>query len=491
LQYVQALPGAAQSSLGRRAGLGAAWVLLAFAISRLLGFATNLVLARLLSPSDFGVVGFAMVTIGAFTLLQDLGTPAAIIYGRRDVREVGGTALTINVAAALLLFGGVALAAPWLAQFGGHEAIGPVVNVLALGLVISSLGSVQNALLVKELALRRKFLPDVVPLIASGVASIGLAMLGFGVWSLVYGYLAKSLATTLLLWWLSSVRPWPRLNRSVAVELLGYGQHVSLTSLIGFATLNVDYLIVGRYLGSTELGLYTMAFMMATLPAKAISELASKVTFPAYARLQGDAAAMTRLFTQVLGTIAPISILIALAISITAPLYVPILLGEKWAGIVVPLQVLSAFAALQSIGYNFPAAYKAIGRPSLLWKLNLLKLVLEVPPMLLVVSAGVTGIAIVHVAAEAAMLPIYVVVLARSVDLPAARFWRPLVPTMLASAAAGLVVALAWVLPPETAASAGPQIGVALAAMAAYGIVMAAADRRIVKVARARLVLAR
>jgi lipopolysaccharide exporter len=401
------------SSLERRAAGGALWVLLAFAASRLLGFATNLVLARLLSPAEFGVVGFAMVAIGAFTLLQDVGTPAAIVYGRRDAREIGGTALTINLGAALLLFGVLAVAAPSLALLGGDEAIGPIAIALALGLVISAAGSVQNALLVKELALRRKFVPDVVPLILSGVLSIALALAGFGVWSLVYGYLARAAATTSLLWWLSSVRPWPRFDRAAAAELLGYGRHVSLSTIVGFATMNIDYFLIGHFLGPTELGLYTMAFVIATLPSKATAELAVKVVFPAYARLTDDGAALWRLFGRVLAIVGGLSLPIALALGVGAPYFVPLLLSEKWAAIVPPLQVLAVLGLLQSIGYNFPAAFKAIGRPGALWKLNLVKLALVGPGMFLVVHDGITAVAVIHVVSEAVVLPIYAILLAR------------------------------------------------------------------------------
>src|SRR5262245_3343787 len=369
-------PSSGGVSVARQAAGGAVWVLLAFGLSRLLAFVSNLVLARLLSPTEFGLVSYAMIAIGAFTLLQDLGTPAAIVYGRRDVREVGGTALTINVLAALVLFLVLAVAAPQLSALEGDAAIGPILTALALGLVISAFGSVQNAAMVKELALRRKFLPDVVPLIVSGVASIVLALVGYGVWSLVVGYLVRAVMTTLMLWMLSPLRPWPRLNMAIAGELLGYGQHMSFSAVLGFATVNVDRFIVGHFMGASELGLYAMAFVIATMPCKAISELATKVVFPAYARLADDREAIVRFMTRVMRITGAVTVPIGLAIAVPAPGYVSLLLSSRWSGMVVSLQLLAILGVLQAIGYNFPAAYKALGRPSALWKFNLLKLVL-------------------------------------------------------------------------------------------------------------------
>jgi PST family polysaccharide transporter len=475
------------SRIARRAGQGAFWVFLAFAVSRGLGFATNLVLARLLSPTEFGLVSFAMVAIGAFTLLQDLGTPAAIVYGRREVGQVGGTALTINLAAAVALLLLLALAAPELAALGGDAAIGPIVTALAAGLVISAIGSVQGAALVKELALRRKFLPDVVPLIASGLVSIGLAVAGYGVWSLVVGYLFRTVTATLMLWLLSPLRPWPRFDRAIARELLGYGQHLSLSTIVGFATVNADYLIVGHFLGATELGLYTMAFQIATLPCKAIAELAAKVVFPAYARLGDDPEAITRLATRVMSLICIVAVPLGIAIAVPAPGYVALLLSQRWSGMVGALQVLSIFGVLQAVGYTFPAAYKALGRPNALWKFNILKLALVVPPWLLVVTNGIGAISTVHVLAEAAVLPLYAAVLARYLGVPVGRLWRALRPPLAGGLAAGAVVALAYTTPFLSTIAREPRGSFALTAvaLAAYAVVLMALDPGALSLARA------
>jgi O-antigen/teichoic acid export membrane protein len=474
------------TSVARQAAGGALWVLLAFALSRLLAFGSNLILAKLLSPTEFGLVSFAMIAIGAFTLLQDLGTPAAIVYGRRDVREVGGTALTINLAAAVALFALLAVGGPHLAQLEGDPAIGPIVTALALGLVISAIGSVQNAALVKELALRRKFLPDVVPLIVSGVVSIVMAIAGYGVWSLVAAYLVRALVATVMLWLLSPLRPWPRFQPMIARELLGYGQHMSLSAVLGFATMNVDRFIVGHFMGAAELGLYSMAFVIATMPCKAISELATKVVFPAYARLGDDREAVVRFMTRVMRITGLVSVPVGLVIAIPAPAYVPLLLNQRWAGMVVALQLLAVLGILQAIGYNFPAAYKALGRPSALWKFNLLKLVLVVPAWLAFVGGGIAAISAVQVAAEAAVLPLYAVVLARYLGIPLGRLGQALWPSLAGGLAAGAVCAVAYAAPSLAQLVREPlgAVGLTAAALVAYAVVTLALDRDVLSLAR-------
>lgn len=484
-----AAPPAGGASVARQAAGGALWVLLAFGLSRLLAFVSNLVLARLLSPTEFGLVSFAMIAIGAFTLLQDLGTPAAIVYGRRDVREVGGTALTINLAAALALFLLLAGAAPQLAVLEGDPSIAPIVTALAFGLVISAIGSVQNAALVKELALRRKFLPDVVPLIVSGVVSIVMAVAGYGVWSLVAGYLVRAVMATLMLWMLSPLRPWPRLHPAIARELLGYGQHMSFSAVLGFATMNADRFIVGHFMGATQLGLYTMAFVIATMPCKAISELATKVVFPAYTRLNDDHEAIVSFMTRVMRITGIVSVPVGLAIAVPAPGYVSLLLSGRWSGMVPSLQVLAVLGVLQAIGYNFPAAYKALGRPSALWKFNLLKLVLVVPAWLAFVSGGILGISAVQLVAEAAVLPLYALVLARYLGIPMDRLWRALWPSLAGGLAACAVVGLVYAAPSLAAVARGPvgSAGLTAAALATFAVVLVALDREAVGLARSAI----
>jgi PST family polysaccharide transporter len=453
--------------LGRSVALGTLWVLVGFGAGRILGFATNIVLARLLEPGHFGLIGLAMIAIGGLALLQDLGVPAAIVYGEADVAVVGGTALTINVLAAVLLLGLVAVGAPLLAALAGDAAVGPVATVLAVGLVISSLGSVQGAVLTKELAFRRKFLPDVLPLVASGVTSIGLALLGFGVWSLSFGYLARALASTVLLWVFSGVRLWPRFDWPVAAALLRYGRHVSIAAVVGYAVMNVDYVIVGRMLGAAALGAYSVAFVIANLPYTAVGQVVGTATFPGYVRLRGDPAGLARLFADVYALVCALTVPMGAALLLCATALEDTVLGQKWAGVGAPLRVLVAFGVLRAIEQIVAPVYKAVGRPDLVWKFGLLRLAASAPLMLLAVGHGVVGIAAVQVLVAALFFPVNGVMLRRLVGVPPALLCGLAAPT-LAGAAAMALAAAALSRTPLGAASAGP-LGAALIALAALG----------------------
>ncbi len=473
-------------SVERKAAGGAVWVFLGLALGRSLGFATSLILARMLAPDDFGLVSFAMVLIGGLTVLQDLGVRSAIVYSERDVRTVAGTALTINVVVAALMFGASVLLAPILASLGGNEAIGPIVIVLALGLVISSLDSVQRAVLVKELAFRRKFLPDLVPLFASGILSILLAFLGFGVWSLVYGYLTKSVVTTLLLWYVSEVRPRPSFEWPIACELLRYGKHVSLASIIGFVGINADYFIVGHKLGAFELGLYTFAFTLSSIPCIVIGQVLSTVMFPAYSRVRSDIQQLVRLFEDTFGLACMLAIPAGIGIFVCGPAYIPILFSDKWAGIDRPLQILAVYGALRTIAMGFAPFYNAVGRPGLEWRLNVARLAVLIPSMVFAVRYGLAGIPVTYLLGASVFVPLNGIMLARTVGLPARWFLRLGAPHVAGVLLAGLLIATWGALPTLHTALSDPAGSILLSVLciAAYVTVAMSLSPRIL--ARAR-----
>jgi PST family polysaccharide transporter len=473
-------------SVGRRAASGAIWVFLTFAAGRSLGVINNIILARLLSPDDFGLVSFSMILIGAFTILQDLGVPASIVYSRHDIRTIGATALTINLAASSLLLAATVAVAPFLANAGGDDAIASVVVVLAIGLVISSLGSVQRAMLIKELAFRRKFIPDFVPLIVSGVVSITLAFLGLGAWSLVIGYLVKVGMTTTLLWSLSAVRPRPHFEWSIARDLLGYGKHVSIASIVGFVGINADYFIVGHQLGTFDLGLYTLAFTISNLPCSLIGQVASTTMFPAYAQIRDDRESVLRLFADVFTVVSVLAIPAGIGIFVAGPAFIPIVFGDKWAGIERPLQVLAIYGALRTMATGFAPLYNALGHPSIDWRLNLVRIALLIPLMLLLLRYGLIGIPIAYVLLASVFIPANATIMSRVLQVPAGWFLRLIAPQLAGVAFAGLLIGLSSAAAPGATNGSDPvgAIVVTLLAILTYIATVTALNRRVVALVR-------
>ncbi|HEY8598837.1 MAG TPA: lipopolysaccharide biosynthesis protein [Thermomicrobiales bacterium] len=453
-------------TLARRMAGGAAWTLLAFAAGKFLGFGTNIALARLLDPADFGVVSFAMVLIGAFLLLQDLGVGAAIVYTKADIGKIGGTALTINLATASALFVATALISGAISAFSDADELAAIVTVLALGLVATAAGSVQAALLTKELAFRRKFLPDVLPLLLSGIVSIALALLGYGVWSLVWGYLTKSVSATFALWLIAPARPRPQFDRQIASDLLRYGRHISLSSVIGFAVQNIDYFIVGHRLGTAALGLYTLAFTVASLPSTIVGQQIATATFPAYTRLRSAPVTLTKLFGDTFTITCALAIALGAAICIGMPSLIGPLLGEKWLGIIGPLQILTIFGVVRAIEFTFSPLYRAIGRPEIMWKSSAVRLIIVTPALFWGAGRSIESVAAVQVVVGLIFIPVNGLILARLLGLGTRGLWRLLLPQLLGLVALGAVIAAGYGAPVSRVAVGHPVGATVLAALA-------------------------
>ena len=469
--------GAAASGIARRTVANAIWAILAFGAARFLSFGTNLVLARLLAPADFGLVSFALIFITASTLLQDLGMSAAIIYGGRDARTVAGTALTINVAAALGLFALILLATPFVAGFQSDPAAAGVLVALAAAPVITAIGSVQSALLMRELDYRRKVVPDTVPYVMSGVVSVGLAMAGYGVWSLVIGNLVRTGASTSLLWLLSDVRPLPALKWPIAVDLLSYGKHIAFQSILGFLSNNLDYLVIGYLLGAHALGLYTMAYMVANV-VPTFSQVAISVMFPALSRLRDDRAALDAMFTDAHRILWALTLPAAILLFIGAPAFVFVVLGDRWVESSLPLRILAGAACLQSVVQVYGPASKAAGRPDLLWKFVLVRCVVSIPLLFLSVRFGIEGVAACVVLIMLAVTPPASVIFCRAIAYPPERLLGIIAPFAVGGAAmCGLVLAV-YALPDGRAASETlpGAIVLGLAALLLYALVVRRLD---------------
>ena len=426
---------------------GTFWVFAAFAIGRALGFGENLILAKILDPSDFGIVGFAMILIGAFTILQDLGVPASVVYTERNIKEVGGTALVVNVAAsAFLLLVTVALS-PLFVRVTGENEIGPIVVALGAGLLLASVGSVHRALFVKNLAFRRKIIPDVVPLVGAAVVSIPLALNGAGAWSLVWGYLVEKALSSALAWRLSGTLIRPQFDFAIARELLAYGKHVSFVSVVGFVTINVDYFIVGYELGTFDLGIYTLAFTLANIPEYGIGTVIASVMFPAYVRIKSDIGKVAELFDGVFRVVTMMVTVVGISIFVCGPVLVRRVFGDEWSGIAEPLQILAVYGIVRSMPWGFGSLYKAVGVPMLEWQVTIARLLVLVPSMLILVKYGIVGIAWAQLLVAGLFIPVNCYILTHVLRRPRSWILGLIGPQVASVTAAALVIIVSQASP--------------------------------------------
>jgi O-antigen/teichoic acid export membrane protein len=392
-------------SLAKKTAHAMLWVTLISIFTKTLGFATQIVLARLLAPADFGLLAIGLLAINTMGIFRDLGFGATLIYKKDDSdHTAANTAFILLPLVASTLFLIAYFSASYIAIFFDNTAVEPIVQILALTFVISSFGTVPSMLLEKELEFKKKVLPETVPIIGYACVTIWLAINGYGVWSLVYGQIVSALLTAGLIWLVSDWRPTFKFDRKIARDLFGYGKHIMGASIVLFLITNIDDAIVGRVLGIEALGFYTLAYTISNLPATQITHLVGRVMFPLYSKLQDNRNALGNAYLKTLKYVSMLSIPAAFGIFVIAPDFVSVLLGEKWMPAVPALQVLCLYGLFRSIAATTGSVFQAIGKPEILFKTGLLQLVLMMILMLpLITRFGIVGMSL------AIVIPLFVI----------------------------------------------------------------------------------
>ncbi len=406
---------------------------------------TSIVLAHLLVPADFGIFSVAVVAQLALLSFNDLGISNAIVWWKGDVKEAARTATTLAIIVSGTLFGLCVIAAPFIAEAMSTPAATGVIRLLSVSVVIDGIASVPVGLLNREFQQKRRAAADWVGFITSTGLTIGLAAAGFGAWSLAWGRLVGNVVLTSTLYALADHRPRPGWSPSIARALLRYGLPLAGASLLVFTMLNVDYVVVARVLGPGALGLYTIAFNLASWPSNVLSQTIRRVSIPTFSHLQDEKAARRDRFLAgernlMLPTLLLCAGLGALAIPFIALLYPPLYQGA--AGALAFLAILGAARVLIDFMYDFLAG---IGRTRVLLPLQGLWTGLLIPGLWLGARmGGIRGVAIAHaVIAVGIMVPVFSMVMGRS-GVPAraiaAQLARPTATAVLGAAAALIVV---------------------------------------------------
>jgi O-antigen/teichoic acid export membrane protein len=429
-------------SLKRQVATGLFWVSLAQLLGRVLSFATMLILAKLLTPAMFGLVGMAALAIAALQYFQDVGFETALVYRRDDVSEASYTAFVTVLVTSMLLYLVTVVMAPLVALFFRDPAVTPILRVLALTVPISAIGRVPYALLSRELDFRRKVFPELAANMVGSGASILLALAGVGVWSLIWGQLIRVILAAGLVWTVTTWRPRLRFSLPIFKSLFQYGKHITSSQTLIFLITNVDNAVVGRYAGQTALGYYQFAYSISNIPATQITSVVNQVMFPAFSRMgEGGDGQRTRYYLTTLRYITWITLPMAAATILFADEFVLGLYGQVWAPAILPLKLLAVYGLVRSIAANMGNVFRAMGKPQWLtyiaiWRLSTM-LVFLYPAVRL---GGIVGVSALSTIVALADFYISATLAGRLVNAPWRVYARILLPTGVAALVASLVV---------------------------------------------------
>jgi lipopolysaccharide exporter len=335
----------------------------------------TIILARLLAPADFGLMGIALLMMTMMETLTQTGFHTALVQRQGDIRPYLDTAWTFQVLRGLLLAGVLLLAAPLVAAFFNASEAATIVRVMAIVLVINGFNNIGIIYFAKELEFQKRFMYELANTVPQVAVGIGLALAWQNVWALVYGALAGSAVHLMASYLLHPYRPRPRMEWGKAGELYRYGRWIFLGNIVFFLSNRSDSGVIGRLLGPAALGIYEMGQRFAELATREFVQVSNSVAFPAFSKLQRDQVVMRRAFLLSIDTLAMIVLPISVAMFFMAGPLVSIILGDQWAMVAAVLPALTAAGAVRAIAATGGAMFLGVGRPDLDLKQGLLRMV--------------------------------------------------------------------------------------------------------------------
>jgi len=396
-----------------------------------------IILARILAPRDFGLMGMAMLALAVLESFSQIGFQAALVQKKGAVQAYLDTAWTIVVVRGTLLFLLLFTLAPPAAVFFKSPAAKTIIQAVALSFLIQAFTNIGVVFLQKDLEFKKQFCYQMSGSLVGFAVSVMAAVLLRSVWALVAGYLAGNLARCLASYAVHPYRPRFRLDPVKARELFRFGRWVFGSSVLMFLITQGDDLFVGRFLGAAMLGFYQMAYRISNLPATEITRVISEVTFPAYAKLQEDPRELRRAYLKVLQVTAFFSVPLAGMIILQASALTRLFLGDKWLPLVPAMQLLAAWGLIRSIGGTTGPLFYGLGKPQFLTRLQLLQLVL-LGALIYPLSAplGILGASLAVVVAALVPNVVACLLAGKMVEAGRAGLVRILLPPLLAAAGA-------------------------------------------------------
>lgn len=384
---------------------GIGWSVIAQVGKEIPAFITSVILARLLTPQDYGLVGMIAVFIGFASLFSEMGFGAALIQ-RDDVRdEHYSSVLWLNIGAGVVLTVLMIAAAPLIAAFYNEPRLTPLAMLIALNFLIAPAGMVQQAILTKRLQFRLLAIIQIITVVSTGAVAIAMVLAGYGVWSLVWQRLAGTIINVVALWFATAWRPRLSFSRAAIADLLGFSGNLFGYNIFNYWLRNLDNLLVGKFLGAASLGIYVRAYATMLLPLQQVTSVLGKVMFPSLSRIKNDKEAVKRVYLRAVSIIALITFPTMLGLFAVADYFVLAIYGEKWRSVIGVLQVLCLVGMIQSVVSTVGWIYQSQGRTDWMFKWGIFSGVLGIISFAVGVYIGsVEAVAWCYASANALLL---------------------------------------------------------------------------------------
>ncbi|OGY20885.1 MAG: hypothetical protein A3A65_02810 [Candidatus Chisholmbacteria bacterium RIFCSPLOWO2_01_FULL_49_14] len=396
----------------KEALVGTGWMGMLRGITRGVGFLKIAILARLLTPEQFGIFGIAGITLALLETFTETGLSLALVQQKEDIEEYISTAWVISLLRGVVIGIIILIASSLVTGFFHQPQAFSLLSLIALVPVIRGAINPAAVNFVKKLDFGKEFRLRSGVLAADAVASLIFAFALRNATAIVIGMLAGAVMEVVLTFTMTTSKPKLVLVRSQVRKLLGFGKWVTLGGIMGYLSEQFDDIMVGRILGTTSLGVYQMAFKLSVLPSAEIAETLSKVTFPVYTRIAEDHARLKRALSKTVSVNAAIALPACMLIILFPQLIIRISLGEQWLAAALPLQILAFYGLTRALSQAPSSVLYAAGRPDIAAKLRSLQFILMAVIIIpLIRLYGLPGAAIaVVMSAIVTQVPLWIAV---------------------------------------------------------------------------------
>lgn len=455
---------------------------------RLIGFAVLLVLTRLLTPADFGLIALLAVVLALFQLLAEQGFEEAIVQRSELQKQHADTAFWVSALLGLISTCVLAGTASQVADLLNEPRLAIFITVVSPTLLITSLSRVQVGLLRRDFAFRSLAYRQLIGAGAGGIVGIGMALNGFGAWSLIGRQMTETVVGSIVLWRVCNFRPGFHISWRYFKDLFRFGSNLVLIQALGFLSSRADSLIVHHFLGPVALGYYSVGQRLFHFVLDLIHGPVNQVALSLFARLQEDGARVAQAFMYAVRLTSLIAFPIFCLMAILNEELVAVVLGAKWAEANPLVRVLALGGILIVISYFNATAIKAMGKPSWVLLLVAVNGVINLAGFLVAVRWGIAAVAAAFVIRAYAVYPLNFMLTQRLIPITWRGYLREIAPALTGSAAAAAVTMVAVSVTAELSPAWRLAIGASLGAVT-YAVVLRcafpAAPAAIVEVVKA------
>lgn len=393
MKFADGAGGMRQDNLKNRTISALTWSGFETATRRTAQFIIGVALARLLAPEEFGIIAMLLVFTGIADAFVDSGFSSALIQKKNLAPEDASSVFYFNLALGSLMGLLLCVAAPWIAAFYGIPSLEPLTYLMALNLILGSLGSVHAALLIRDLDFRTQTRITFVATMVSGSVALVMALYGWGIWSLASQTLSLTMVSTALLWFWRPWRPAPVFQLSSLISLFRFGSYLLFAGLVEVIFGRLNTLLIGKLYSARDLGFYARADNTQRLPAQIMSTVINKVAFPVFSAASSEQEVLVQGVKKSISGLMMVNLPISLGMLAVAHPLILTLFGEKWEPCVPYVQILCLAGMFWPLHVINLSALKGQGRSDLFFRVEILKKVLGIVIVLVTCSISVLAMA--------------------------------------------------------------------------------------------------